>query len=151
MTAVAFLFRHDHGVWIVGPTVVGFAFCHWREPRVLATRVVAYGIASLVMVSPWLAWVGSSGHATQYLSFLLERSEGLTDRARLPLQIFEFDSAAPVVAVAPVDYPVVGVRWAPTVSPEERRSLEEKYRLLELPNESDRYRLRNLDEESPAT
>ena len=33
-TAIAFLFRHDHGVWIVAPTVIGFAYCHWREPKV---------------------------------------------------------------------------------------------------------------------
>jgi hypothetical protein len=147
MTAVAFLFRHDHGVWIVGPTVVGFAFCHWREPRVLARRVVAYGVTSLVLVSPWLAWVGLSGHATQYVSFLLERSEGLTDRARLPLQLFEFDIAAPAFAIAPVDYPVVGIRWAATVPAGQRRALEERYRLLALPGEADRYRLRSLDED----
>jgi hypothetical protein len=65
-TAVAFLFRHDHGVWIVAPTVIGFAYCHWREPKVLLRTVVAYGMASLVLVSPWLIWVALSGHAGQY-------------------------------------------------------------------------------------
>ncbi len=145
VTAVAFLFRHDHGVWIVAPTVIGFALCHWREPKALLRAVVAYGAASLALVSPWLIWVALSGHAGQYMGFLLERSEGLTDRARLPLQIFEFDFAAPIVSVAPIDHPIVGIRWAATVPPEQRRSLEERYRLQPLPEDPDRYRLTNLD------
>jgi hypothetical protein len=148
MTAVAFLFRHDHGAWIVGPTVVGFAFCHWQAPKMLARRLLVYGMASLAMVSPWLVWVSVSGHAAQYWSFLVERSEGLTDRARLPLQIFEFDFGAPLVSVVPVEYPVVGVRWAATVPDDQRRSLEDRYRLLPLSDEPNRYRLRNLDRDN---
>ena len=145
VTAVAFLFRHDHGVWIVAPMVIGFAYCHWREPKVLLRAVAAYGAVSLVLVSPWLIWVAVSGHAGQYLSFLLERSGGLTDRARLPMQIFEFDFTAPIAAVAPVDHPIIGIRWAATTPPEHRHSLEERYRLQALPEDPDRYRLTNLD------
>jgi hypothetical protein len=150
-TAIAFLFRHDHGVWIVAPTVIGFAYCHWREPQVLARTVIAYGVASLVMVSPWLVWVALSGHAGQYWSFLVERSEGLTDRTRLPLQIFDFDFTAPIVTVAPIEHPVIGVRWAATASPEQRRSLEQRYRLQPVPEDPGRYRLTNLDSDNIKT
>ena len=144
-TAAAFLFRHDHGAWIVTATLIGLAFCHWRDPKFLARTVVAYGIASVVMVSPWIVWVALSGHAGQYWSFLAERGEGLTNRARLPLQTFEFDFSAPIVAIAPVDHPVIGIRWAPTLPDEQRRALEERYRLQPLPDDPDRYRLTNLD------
>jgi len=147
-TAVAFLFRHDHGVWIVAPTIIGFAYSHWREPKVLFRTVVGYGTASLLLVSPWLIWVAQSGHAGQYWSFLLERSEGLTDRARLPLQIFEFDFTAPLATVAPIGHPIVGIRWSATASPEHRRSLEERYRLQSLPEDPDRYRLTNIDSDN---
>jgi hypothetical protein len=145
---VAFLFRHDHAAWIVGPTLLGLAFCHWQHPRFLARTIVSYGIASLVMVSPWLVWVALSGHASRYLSFLVERGEGLTDRARLPLQIFEFDDAAPIVTFAAVEYPLIGIRWAATVPDEQRRALEERYRLQALPDDPDRYRLTNLDSDN---
>ncbi|HZM94619.1 MAG TPA: hypothetical protein VFB92_14410 [Vicinamibacterales bacterium] len=147
-TAVAFLFRHDHAAWIVPSTLLGLAFCHWRNPRFLARTIGSYGIASLVMVSPWLIWVALSGHAGQYLSFLVERGEGLTDRARLPLQIFEFDNTAPIVTFAPVEYPVIGIRWAAAVPDEQRRALEARYRLLALPDDPDRYRLTNLDSDN---
>ena len=144
-TAVAFLFRHDHGIWIVLPTVAGFAIFHWRQPRAFTRAVLVYGAAALALVSPWLVWVAVSGHADQYFGFLLERSEGLTDRARLPAQTFEFDRAAPLVSIAPIEYPVVGIRWAPNTAPDVRRSLEERYRLAPLAEETDRYRLTNLD------
>jgi len=144
-TAVAFLFRHDHAAWIVAPTLIGLAFCHWRNPRFLARTITSYGIASVVMVSPWLVWVAVSGHAGQYVRFLVERGEGLTDRARLPLQIFEFDFTAPLVTIVPVDHPVIGIRWAAAVPRQQRRALEERYRLQPLPDDPDRYRLTDVD------
>ena len=68
----------------MAPTVIGFAYCHWREPKVLVR-----GPSSPMASRAW-RWSrrGSSGstlsgHAGQYWSFLVERSEGLTDRARL--------------------------------------------------------------------
>ncbi len=70
-TAVAFLFRHDHGVWIAAPTVMGLALRHWSEPRRLVRAVAGYGVAAALLVSPWLAWVATSGHADQYLGLPL--------------------------------------------------------------------------------
>ena len=148
VTAVAFLFRHDHGIWIVLPTVAGFAIHHWRQPQAFTRAVVIYGAAGLALVLPWLAWVAVSGHAYQYLGFLLERSEGLTDRARLPAQTFEFDPAAPIASIAPIEYPVVGIRWAANTAADVRRSLEQRYRLAPLAEEPDRYRLTNLDSDN---
>jgi len=147
-TAVAFLFRHDHGVWIAGPTVVGLALGHWKEPRAVAAAILGYGIVAALLVSPWLVWVAASGHADQYWDFLLERSDGLTDRARLPAQTFDVDRAAPLVTFAPIEFPIVGIRWAPTVSLEERRQREQKYSLDPIPSSEDRYRLTNLDSEN---
>jgi hypothetical protein len=125
--------------------VVGFLFCHWRQPKVLAATVAGYGLAALLIVSPWLVWVALSGHADQYWSFLTERSAGLTNRTRLPAQTFTFDGAAPLVTIAPVEYPVVGIRWSAPTSAEERRARERRYSLDQVPSEPDRYRLTNLD------
>jgi hypothetical protein len=143
-TAVAFLFRHDHGVWIVPPTVAALALRHWREPLTFLRSVVAYGAVAAVLVAPWTAWVALSGHADQYLAFLLERSEGSIDRTRLPAQTFTRDAGAPLVTVAPVQYPVVGIRWAPTASIEDRRRLEQRYSLDPIRDSADRYRLTDV-------
>ena len=148
VTAVAFLFRHDHGVWIVPPTVAGLAIHHWRQPHALTRAVAVYGAAGLALVAPWLVWVAVSGHAAQYFGFLVERSEGLTDRARLPVQTFEFNRAAPLASIAPIEYPIVGIRWATDTTPEMRRSLEQRYRLVPLTEEIDRYRLTSLDSDN---
>ena len=147
-TAVAFLFRHDHGVWIAVPTVLGFALHHWREPRTLMRTVLGYGIVAAVVVSPWVTWVAVSGHADQYLDFLLERSDGLTDRARLPVQAFDIDLAAPLLTMTTIEFPNVGIRWAPTASVEERRQREQRYGLDPIAASPDRYRLTDLDSDN---
>jgi hypothetical protein len=147
-TAIAFLFRHDHGVWITGPTVLGLALFHWSQPRTLTRAILSYGIVATLLVSPWLAWVAASGHADQYWDFLLERSQGLTDRARVPVQRFDLDRGAPLLTLAPIEFPVVGIRWAPAVSPAERLQREHRYSLRLIPSTEDRYRLTNLDSDN---
>ena len=147
MTAVAFLFRHDHGVWMVGPTVLGVAFplrksgCSpgglsltaWRASRWSrhgSCRSACPGTPVNIGAS-W--WSGPTASRT-----------GPDFRFR----IFEFDFAAPIVSIAPVESPVVGIRWAPEVPAEQRSALEDKYQLLALAGDSDRYRLRNLDRDN---
>jgi hypothetical protein len=144
-TAVAFLFRHDHGVWIAAPTVMGLALRHWSEPRRLVRAVAGYGIAAALLVSPWLAWVATSGHADQYWDFLLERSDGLTDRTRLPAQTLDFDRSAPLLTFVPIEFPIVGIRWAPAASPADKLQREQQFGLIPMPSPEDRYRLTNID------
>jgi len=144
-TAVAFLFRHDHGAWITPPTVMGLVLYHWREPKVLVRAIIGYGGVAVVLVSPWLVWVALSGHADQYWSFLLERSGGLTNRARLPDRRLDLDPSAPLITLAAVEHPRVGIRWAPTASAEQRLQREHDYGLEPVLDGSDEYRLRNLE------
>ena len=95
-------------------------------------------------------WCGSRrlDTPTSIWDFLLERSDGLTDRARLPAQTFDLDRAAPLVKFAPIEFPIVGIRWAATASLEERRQREQQYSLDPIPSSEDRYRLTNLDSEN---
>jgi hypothetical protein len=147
-TAMAFLFRHDHGAWIVGPTVLGLALGHWRQPRQLLRAVAVYGGAATACVSPWIVWVALSGHADQYFAFLFERGSGLVDRTRLPDRRFSLDSSMPLLSVAPIEYPLVGIRWVPSVSADARREREARYSLEPVPEADDRYRLRDLASEN---
>lgn len=140
-TALAFLFRHDHGAWIAATAVVTCLIVHRHSPRMAARALLGYACVATVLVSPWLAWVAASGHAGQYVRFLAEESRVLTNRSRLPAGRLSIDRFWPVVAVAPLDYPVVGVRWAPQLSVEERRRSETQYRLEPTGMQADEYRL----------
>jgi hypothetical protein len=71
-TAAAFLFRHDHGVYIAGLAAATFAVAwvrdgmHGRTSRVVAA-VAAYSLAGLLTVTPWLVVVQSSEGLLPYL------------------------------------------------------------------------------------
>lgn len=143
-TAIAFLFRHDHGAWIAGPVVLALGQLHWRQPRTLVRAVALYGGAAALMAAPWLLWVAVSGHAGQYVDFLLGQGRGLTNATRLPAARLVLDRAQPIVTLAPIDYPVVGLRWSPGATLETRRQIASRLGLEPLAPETDTYRLTDV-------
>ena len=147
-TAVAFLFRHDHGAWIAVAMAIAFAIFHWSEPTKLARTLISYSIAAALLVSPWALWVAASGHAGHYVEFLRSRSGGLTNRGRLPDRKFQVDRSAPWLALAPVEYPVVGIRWAAATSDEDRVHAAGRYGLEPVESGTDDYRLLNRTKEN---
>jgi hypothetical protein len=143
-TAVAFLFRHDHGVWIAIATVLSLALYHRSDPKMLVRSVLGYGCVAALLITPWLAWVALSGHADQYLEFLAGQSSSLTTRERSPEQRFNVDWSRPLFSLAPIEYPVVGIRWAPSASESVRRRTEASFGLRPVPGTEDEYQLIDL-------
>lgn len=73
-TAVAFLFRHDHGVFIGLAFVVLLVAVHWpRGHRRFWRRTLQYGGATFALLLPFLAFVqlttGLAGHLETGLTF----------------------------------------------------------------------------------
>ena len=56
-TAVAFLMRHDYAVYVVVANVALLGLTHAADRRTAVRRIVAYAGLSLLLVSPWLAYV----------------------------------------------------------------------------------------------
>jgi hypothetical protein len=141
ITAIAFLFRHDHGVWIGLATVVTLVIFHGTRPGTLRHALARYGGWTLALVAPWLIWVAASGHADQYFDFLRGQSAGLTNRGRIPDRRLHIDFSRPLVSVTPIKYPSVGIRWSQTATEDVRRQLESRYSLIPTGNAEDDYRL----------
>ena len=124
VTVVAFLFRHDHGVYIGIATLALLAILHWPQPRQLVITVAEYSGITLVLMLPFLAFV--------QMTFGLVRYAG--NVAAPPFQFIwmpiSFDFSEPLVSLAPPSGPRVNVRWADRIDAAARAQLEGKYELL---------------------
>ncbi len=143
VTALAFLFRHDHGAWIGVVSALALALAHW-QPRAAVKAIATYAGITLAMTAPWLLWVAVSGHAAQYAGFLSGQSQGLVTNRFTPAHPLRLDRSAPLVALAPVDFPQVGIRWAAGLADDERQRLEARYGLEPLAD-AGKYRLLAVD------
>ncbi len=148
-TAIAFLFRHDHGVWIACAVLTGIIVFHRLDSRGMVRAATAYGIAVLVLVSPWAAWVAASGQGAQYLGFLTDQSGGLVTNRIVPDRVFDIDTSRPLAALAPIGYPRIRIRWAAGAGPDVRRQREGEYGLRPLPA-ADEYELLDLSRDNVA-
>jgi hypothetical protein len=139
VTTLAFLFRHDHGVYIGVGAALAFIFARLanhqsRNVRLLIRDTGAYVAAALIVMTPWLVAV--------------QRSEGIGEYIQSRAQLYAAWSAStfPLRALAQInpvrellirDRPasksaVVGFVWSSDVSETEQRSLETEYRLRPL-------------------
>ena len=70
--ATAFLFRHDHGIYVSLPFALAFLLA-WRtrpdlsQMRTQATHLAACGAVALVLVLPWLVTVARSEGLLEYI------------------------------------------------------------------------------------
>jgi hypothetical protein len=146
--AVAFLLRHDHGVWIAAAATLSVVLVHGWEWRQSAQALTVCGSIAALLVAPFVLYVALSGHADQYLGFLLGQGGGLISNRIAPDRTFGFDTSQPLVTLAPLEYPFVGIRWAPAVSERDRQQLETRYGLDPVPGRTNQYRIRNVGREN---
>lgn len=143
VTAIAFLFRPDHGLWIACAGAIALVIMEWGSwTRLLASAVRSGGIAALI-AAPWIVWVAASGHAKDYVADL-SAAQSVT-AWRPPDTSLTFDTSAPLVTMAPVAFPRIAIRWAKGTSATTRTDRERRYGLQPIPNQDQRYWLTDLD------
>jgi len=132
-TAVAFLYRHDHGVYIGVSTVALLAVAHWPAWGTAAARVGEYALAILLLLVPFLVFVQATAGLPRYVRGISPQA----DRA-LSLQLnrlpFRIDTRAPLVVVRRASDRRVNLRWAEGIDQTDRWRLEAEYG-LRRPNE----------------
>jgi hypothetical protein len=75
LTAAAFLFRHDHGLYIGAGALAAIVFASWGDGvRVVVRRVSTFAAAATVPLLPWAIYVQSFVGLTEYLKPALEFS-----------------------------------------------------------------------------
>ncbi|HET9362952.1 MAG TPA: hypothetical protein VFO58_24550 [Vicinamibacterales bacterium] len=100
LTSVAFLFRHDHAVYIAASLVIMLAIRHWDQPRRAVTSVAQYTALALLLVSPFLVFIQTTTGLTRYIGGSSNQLGGLATFRfnRLPVHV---DLDAPLLTVAP--------------------------------------------------
>jgi hypothetical protein len=133
LTAVAFLFRHDHGLYIGIGTAVLLAVTA-RDAGLTATAraAVVYGGVTLVCLAPYLAFLQIHGGVLEHVRIGTEFSR--VDRARTQLRrpSFGFDLQRRLIevdAAAPLPRPRIKVRWRQPVPLGAAETLARAYKL----------------------
>lgn len=147
LTAIAFLFRHDHGLFI-GLFVVAFLLVlHWRQWTAARRALVMYGAMTAILVAPWALFVQSSvGLWTYFQGSAPQATDASTARLlRLPLHV---DLSAPWLVVEPPRRPRINVRWAEGADEAAIRQRETAYGLTQRVQDEGRTSSYVLDNDS---
>ena len=129
MVGLAFLYRHDHGVYIGIASIVLFLITHWKEPRAGLTAFGTYAAVILLVIAPFLLFVQLTIGLPWYVSDLAAPAQApvAAQFQALPITI---DRSAPWFSIDPPAERRFNVRWQETLDASTRVTLESKYRLM---------------------
>jgi hypothetical protein len=157
VTALAFLLRHDHGVYIGIASVAFLALLHWPGfaggVRPLASAVGLYVGVTTVLVLPFLVFIQSVAGVPRYFAGLTSQAREVTT-LRLNAPPVRVDWSEPLARVDPPSEPRIHVRWTAEISDEARLDRERQYSLSRSMHAEDStwsYVLTNTDSDNIAT
>ena len=128
-TVLAFLFRHDHGVYTGLAALVFFPVLYGRDWRRTAVVVGQYSVTCLALLLPFLIYVQSSVGLVRYVTGISPQISHVAT-VRLNSLPFTVDRSAPLFTLTPPDDLRVNIRWAPELTDADRRTLETRYSLV---------------------
>lgn len=125
--AVAFLFRHDHGIFLALGTAAAFAA--WRGVSVVGVlRLASVAGVALVLTAPYFYWIHRHEGLGTYVGDGLEFSRRESERSTWALPGFAIDDSKPLWTRLQRG-PVVNVRWDPAIGDEDVRRAERRHGL----------------------
>ena len=131
-TALAFFFRHDHGVYIGVAVVLTLFMRHWQGGRRdLLRAMTLYSLVTALLLSPYLLFIQVHGGLGAYIRTGVEfsRDEAVRNSREVPEWRWEavrlFEELAP-------SQPEVHVRWTANVASDDasRAAAERRYGLM---------------------
>jgi hypothetical protein len=129
LVGVAFLFRHDHIVYLGALGLVTIALVH--RPRIREGIPAACGLmtGAAFFVVPFLGFLAVNGGIGEYFRLASVYVQRDAQRTSFSLPHFELDAANPLISVSRgEDGSSVNIRWR-SIPDDERRRREEKYKL----------------------
>ncbi len=102
-TALAFLFRHDHGGYIGMTSVAMILLVHGRDRRVVTRALACFGAPILAMLIPFLAFLALNGGITFYVRAMLDTARGEYERTvgQMPSFHLAWTGILPMLAPPP--------------------------------------------------
>ncbi len=128
LTAMAFLLRHDHGVYIAIMTVCFLGLTHWGSDR-LWRRMGLYTGLTVVLLVPFAIFVQTTTGLVPYVTGAQTRN--IAASSLIAAVDVDIDWSAPLWVVEPPAEARVTVRWSDESNTAERRARETRYRLTE--------------------
>jgi hypothetical protein len=132
-TAVAFLIRHDHGVYVGVGAAALIASAHWRNGiQDVAGRAIEFGVVTLACLTPYLGYVQYQQGLINYFRTGVATSGAEANRTWLGRLAFDALPDGGWVVSRPVDaagFPTIRVRWKPEVDDQRRQSIEAELQL----------------------
>jgi hypothetical protein len=130
LIAVAFLLRHDHGVYIGAASAVCVVMTAGRDWRAAVTRAGLLTLASGAFIAPWALYVALNGGLVNYFDRALEYARIEANATRLSeWPGFTLVPGEPLFGVARPNRPLAQVEWRSDVTDAQRQSLERRYGL----------------------
>src|ERR1051325_6410117 len=133
--AVAFLLRHDHGVYASIAMAAAIAMAHRDLARALVEAIVAAALVVIYLL-PYLLWIQVHGGVVSYVRTFSSFVQSEVSHTTLQAPRFDIDWSAPLVlrAAPERDAPRINVRWAPAVTDAVRAERERALglRLVEM-------------------
>lgn len=124
---VAFLLRHDHGVY-VGATAILTVALVWRtDRRRLVREVTVLGLMALALVAPYLVYVQLHYGLVVYFDSFVRYANRTAERTSGEELKVSFDSSQPFVLHVPSPRPQahIHVRWRGGTTAEQRADREQ--------------------------
>lgn len=138
-TALAFLFRHDHGVYIGVLAVVAFGLARAvvptsRHVRSMIAESAAYTAAASIVLLPWLAVVHVNEGVPEYVRARMYLYDDWSTSESPYLSLLDINPIRTVLGnrSVPPRPATVSLTWNANVDAAERAALEAHYRLSPL-------------------
>lgn len=131
--AVAFLLRHDHGLYVGLASVVAIGLARERDTRRIASDLLLLGALTLAILSPYLLFIQLHGGVMPYVESFVRYANQTAQRTALRSARMSFDWSLPLAMrrPEPAPQPRVNVRWAAGVTERQRVEHERALRLLD--------------------
>ena len=129
MIAVAFLLRHDHGVYIGVASAVCVALASRTEGwRIAARRVATLSGAAAAFLLPWILFIALSGGLVGYFQTAMEFAEAEANASNLrSWPRLSLVPGQPLLGLDRPNRPLVQIEWTPDTPDATRQALEQRY------------------------
>jgi hypothetical protein len=127
----AFLFRHDHGVFLATGSTAMLLVLFGATRRTVAA-VVGFAVFVLLFAAPYLAWAHATGGLDAYVSDGIAFSQREAERSmRFERPAFGIDRSRPLLATL-TGGPIVNIRWQQDIAESAFLEREGAHRLTRL-------------------
>lgn len=123
---IAFLLRHDHGLYVGLAAILTVAIAHWPDVRTTSRETTLLAAVAFALVLPYLAYIQMYDGLVPYFRAFVMYAGQSAGRTELRTPRFSFDWSLPFVTRIdePRPAPRINVRWAPGASPSDRAARE---------------------------